>query len=494
MKKILLATLLSVTASTLWAQRTLTLDECRQLALTGNKEIAMSRQKMVKAENEQQAARTNYLPKISLRAGYVRTGREISILSDEQKSALRNLGTNLGTTLTPLAMQFMQQAQPILAQHPELAQLLNGAAQYAPAAVQALNSAGTRVAKAFETDTRNIGGAALMLTQPLYMGGKIRAYDRITQYSKELAGLQLSATQQETILSVDQAYWQVISLAGKQRLAKQYLEMLQNMLSDTKAMVAEGVATHANELTVNVKVNEAEMTLTKIDDGLQLSRMLLCQLCNLPLSSDITLADETATTITSGTAPVTPDTITALRNRPELAQLQTAINIYKEKEKIERAAYLPQVALVGGYGFTTPNLYNGFSNKLKGDWAVGVTLSLPVWNWGETRYKLNAARAETRMQQLRLEEAGEKISLQVNQTALQLNQANKKLHYSQKNLEKAEENLRIANVGFREGVITTSDALAAQTAWMQAQSDYVDAQVDLRLCQSLYQKALGLLR
>ena len=54
----------------------------------------------------------------------------------------------------------------------------------------------------------------------------------------------------------------------------------------------EGRCSKADGLSVRVKVNEAEMTLTKVEDGLSLARMLLCQLCGIDLSSPITLADE----------------------------------------------------------------------------------------------------------------------------------------------------------------------------------------------------------
>ena len=57
-------------------------------------------------------------------------------------------------------------------------------------------------------------------------------------------------------------------------------------------MVAEGVATKADGLSVKVKVNEAEMTLTQVENGLSLSKMVLCQLCGIPLNTPIKLADE----------------------------------------------------------------------------------------------------------------------------------------------------------------------------------------------------------
>ena len=182
---------------------------------------------------------------------------------------------------------------------------------------------------------------------------------------------------------------------------------------------------------------------------------------------------------------------TAYANRAEIAQLTTAQNIYAEKAKVERAAVLPQLALTGGYMISNPNVFNSFEKKFRGTWAVGVMLKVPVWNWGETKYKVRAARAEASMAALKTDEAKEKIELQVNQEAFRVNEANRKLTLSLKNLDKAEENLRTAQVGFKEGVTTTSDLLAAQTAWLQAHSDKIDAQIDIKLSRAAYNKALG---
>ena len=102
-----------------------------------------------------------------------------------------------------------------------------------------------------------------------------------------------------------------------------------------------------------------------------------------------------------------------------------------------------------------------------------------------------AAKADAAVAGLQLQEAREKITLQVNQTALAVNQAVKKLALTEKSQSRAEENLRMARVGFKEGVVTTSDLLAAQTAWLAAQSDKIDAQIDIRIARAVYNKALG---
>ena len=487
MKKLFIAFLFCCQCLAALAGEPLSLDSCRSMALRNNRSLAAARANIDKAHNERKAAFTNYLPKIDITAAYMRTGDELSLLSDDQKAKLSSLGTSMSG-------QMQQMAGQILAQHPELAPLAQNMGAYLGQAGAFGNSLGQGLVDALHTDTRNLTVGAVILKQPLYMGGKIKAYDRITRLSEQLAGKQLDAEEQSLLLSVDKAYWQIVSLKNKKTLAESYRNMLARLDSDLVKMIAEGVATKANELSVSVKLNEAEMTLTKVCDGLTLSRMALCELCGLPLETELVLDGEQWENLPCPTDDIAANTDGAIANRPELAQLSLADNIYKEKIKVERSEFLPHLALMGGYALTNPALKNGFERKFRGTWSVGVTLNIPVWNWGEGKYKVRAARAEARMATLRREDAEEKIRLQVTQQAFRVNEANKKLLLSLRNLDNAEENLRTARLGFKEGVIPTSDLLAAQTAWLQAHSDKIDAQIDIMISRAEYQKAIGELK
>ena len=464
------------------AQEALSLDSCRALAISNNKELLISQEKIKAAHYQKKAAFTNYLPNISASGGYMRSQKEISLLSDAQKGALSGLGTSISGPL--------QQAGQIIAQlYPDMAGKLPAIEQ---GIVGALNDAGSSLVDAFRTDTRNMYAGALTLTQPLYMGGKIRAYNKITKYAEELARQQHSSGMQEVILSTDQAYWQVVSLANKKKLAEGYLELLQKLDSDVDKMIAEGVATKADGLSVKVKVNEAEMTLTKVTDGLSLARMLLCQLCGLDLTSPVTLKDEQEEDLNPGAVPAGGiDLNSVYAARPEVRSLELATQIYKQKVNVARAEYLPSVAMMGSYMATNPSVFNSFEKKFKGMWNVGVMVSVPVWHWGEGIYKVKAAKSEARIAQYQLDDAKEKIELQVSQSAFKVNEAAKKLIMAEKNLEKADENLRYANLGFEEGVIPASNVLEAHTAWLSAQSEKIDAQIDVKLTEIYLKKATG---
>jgi len=258
-------------------------------------------------------------------------------------------------------------------------------------------------------------------------------------------------------------------------------------------MISQGVATKADGLSVRVKVNEAEMALTKVDDGLCLARMLLCQLCGIDLTTPVALADENMENIPLPAETPLFDPATAYEHRPEIRSLELATQIYRQKVNAARAEYLPSVALTGNYAVTNPSVFNGFENKFRGMWNVGVMVQIPLWHWGEGVYKTKAAKAEARIAEYRLQDAREKIELQVHQAAFKVKEAGKKLVMSAKNMEKAEENLRYAAVGFKEGVISAASVLEAQTAWLSAHSEKIDAQIDVKLTEIYLKKSLGTL-
>ena len=485
MKKIAAFILFIGVLDSISAQSTLTLDSCRALALSKNKELRISAEKITAAHYEKKAAFTNYLPKIAAIGTYMRTQKEISLLSDEQKGVISQIGTTAQGSI-------QETFQQLAASNPELAQILQPLAPLIPGIGNALNKVGQGLVDALRTDTRNMYAGALTLTQPLYMGGKIRAYNKITRYAEELARQQHNSGMQEVILSTDQAYWQVVSLANKKKLAEGYLELLQKLESDIDKMIAEGVATKADGLSVKVKVNEAEMTLTKVNDGLSLSRMLLCQLCGLDLSTPVTLADEQEDDLLPTPADNgSIDMNSVYATRPEVRSLELAAQIYKQKVNVTRSEFLPSVALIGNYMATNPSVFNSFENKFKGMWNVGVMVSIPVWHWGEGIYKVKAAKSEARISRYQLDDAKEKIELQVSQSVFKVNEAAKKLIMAEKNLEKADENLRYATLGFEEGVIPASNVLEAHTAWLSAQSEKIDAQIDVKLTEIYLKKATG---
>lgn len=514
MKRLFGFLILAAFFSMLHAQRVLSLDSCRNMAIANNKSLLIAKERMRKAHYDRKAAFTNFLPDFSATGTYMYFSDEISLLNDGQKSALNHMGTSLQQGLTQAATPIIQH---IAQTNPQLAASLQQAIQSGKldGMSTALNQLGNELTDALRTDTRNMWAGAVTLMQPLYMGGKIRAYHRITKFSEALARTQHDAQLQDLILNTDDAYWTVVSLSYKKKMAESFLDLVNRLDGDVEKMIREGVATKADGLTVKVKVNEAEMLLTKVDNGLALSKMVLCQLCGMDLDTKFTLTDENRELASAETSSLAsaererfmqsrtdlqvsetvPDDAVqrAWTNRPELKSLDWAHKIYEDKVRVVRSEMLPSLALTGGYLVSNPSLLNGFENKFRGMWNVGIMLSVPIFHWNEGIYKVKAAKSEVNIARLQQTEAQEKIELQVNQSLFKNTEAQKRLALSEKNMEKAEENLRYADKGFKEGVVPVTNVMEAQTAWLSAQSDRIDAQIDLKLAQTYLQKAMGTL-
>lgn len=454
-KCVLCGVLLLLFGKMVSAQQALSLQECRDLAVKNNKELRIAEEKIRMADYEKKAALTKYFPQISANGAYMWNQKDLNLLDMGQLSS--SLASSLGG----------------LAQLPVVQQT-----------VGAINDLQ-------HLDIQNVWVGNVALVQPVFMGGKIVTYNQITAYAKELAMSMNDQKLQDLLYKTDETYWQVVSLVNKKKLADAYVELLRKTDEDMAALIAEGVATQADGLSVKVKLNEAEMAQTKVNNGLALSRMLLAQLCGLPLTDTLTLADEQLDNFPVEERTTSVDMNQAFMNRNELKSLDLAAKIYKKKERIVLADLLPTVAFSANYFVTNPNLFNGYKNDFAGMFNLGVIVRVPITAWWEGSYKRNAARAETRIRQLEWEDAREKIELQVNQSVYKVNEASKKLAASNRNMENAEENLRSANLGFEEGVIPALNLMAAQTAWFSARSTLIDAQIDMKLTQVYLNKALG---
>ena len=484
------------------AQRLLTLDSCRAMALRNNKQLSVSKVKQDIAANIRKSARTKYLPHVSAIGTYEHTSEEVSILNDGQKVTLGNLGTTtvgaMQSTMTGLSEKLggmgsllAQLGLPVEAFQQMSGDLQQQMGQNMQKLQIGLNMEGQKIVDAFRTDTRNIWAGSILLTQPVFMGGAIIAMNHMADINERMQRNSTDAREQSTLYATDQAYWQVVSLKHKQKLAQAYLDVVKKLDADVHKMIDEGVATKSDGLTVDVKVNESEMALTRVNDGVVLSKMLLCQTIGIPVNEQVTLADEDAENI--AVVSITPkvDLDHAMSFRPELRLLQDAIALSHETTNLLKAGNLPQLALTGGYAVSNPNVLNGFEKKFGGFWHVGLLMRVPIWNWGDVKYKIRASKGATAIASLEYDEAREKIELQVNQVTYKVDEANKRLTLAQSSVRRAEENLRMANVGFQEGVITPTTVMEAQTAWLQAQSQKIDAEIEVRLSQVELQKALG---
>ena len=248
------------------------------------------------------------------------------------------------------------------------------------------------------------------------------------------------------------------------------------------------MATAADATQVKVKLNEAEMKLTKANTGLALSRMLLFQLCGLDLLGDYAIIEETKLDEYRALDKIDMDSVWNVRN--ELKMLNQADQIAKSGVRIAAAGLMPNIMAQSSYIVTNPNCFNGWDNKFGGMWNVGVVINIPIAHPGDI-FAVRAAKHKRQEVAYKIEEAHDMIELQVNKLNYELAVANKQLTQAESNLKNAEENLKLAQESYSNGMIASSDLMAAQTAWLLASSELLDAQIAVRIDYRYLNQALG---
>lgn len=459
--------------SVLASAQVVTLDSCRNMALRNNKEIQQATLGIEKAGYQRKEAAAAYLPQFDLTAGYIYNSRKVSLIKEDQMLPTKSFNPQTG------AYDFNLLIDPATGYPVQV----DG--QYVPTTVALLPKSGLTY------NIHNLMGGALTVTQPIYMGGKITAMNQITELAQQLSREMRESKVEDVIYSVDAAYWQVVSLCAKQKLARSYVDLVQRLDNDVRIMVEEGVATRANQLSVDVKLNEANVDLTKVDNGVTLSRMLLAQLCGLPVNTMMTLADEGRDELDLKLAPSNYNLDEVFDKRHDVRSLELATKIYDQQVKVARSEMMPKLAAVAALHATNPNSYDGFENRFGAAFSVGATLRVPLWHWGGLSNKVKAAKVDASVKRLELDDAKEKIALQISQAAFKYQEAFKTFDATKANLAQADENLRIANVAFKEGMGTLDEVIAAQTAWLKANSEKIDAEINVQMTREYLDKVMG---
>ncbi|MDE6378054.1 MAG: TolC family protein, partial [Duncaniella sp.] len=451
----------------------------RSMAMSNNKMLRRMALDIRAARYQKEEAFAAYLPAFDFAGGYMYNQKKIAMFDKDQYLPVKQFDLEKQGYEWQIVTNPMD-GKPLV---------VNG--QPVPEKVAFLPKS------ALEYDIHNVFFGAVTLTQPIFMGGKIVAMNKITGYAEDIARARRSAQARDVVYAVDAAYWELVSLRSKQRLASSYVNLLDTLRANVDAMLREGVATRRDLLAVDVKLNSAKVDMTKVENGLQLCRMALAQLCGFPIHTPYTVADEAETALTESPLiersqqPV--DMYEVYDRRDDLRELELGVKVYKQKENVARSEMLPSLALVGAYSFSNPNMFDCFKNRFAGAFSVGAMVKVPLWHWGGNYNKYRAAKAQTEALKMELENAREMIDLQVSQAGFKADEAVKTCRMTASNLAEADENLRCATLGFKDGVMTVDDVMEAQTGWLKAHSEDIDARIDLYLCDVYLSKVLGTL-
>ena len=463
-----------------------TLEQCRQMAIDASNNSAMRAEALESARLNKQAAMAAMFPKISANASYMWNSKSPVLLANQMQfdfGTARVGADGVGAfewSETSLINRLDQDTRTLPDVNARVQTLSNEGGQMIANVYQQLY-------RALNPDMTHVVVGQVGITQPIYVGGRLAEMYHMAATAGRIAEIEADSKQEDLLVSVDEAYWRVVSVEHKKRLAEQYYNLLVTLENNVQDLAAEGLGTQQDLLKVKAKRGEAEVKKMQAENGLILSKMALCQLIGMPLNTTFELDDSgLGEMLLHDSLAISDELVSA---RTEMQLLDQAEKMAQSNVKIMAAGLQPNIIAQANYIYTNPSVENGFSNQWKGTgfFNAGVVVNVPIVH-ADDIFRLKAAKHEAKLVSLKREEAKELLTLQITQANQKVLEAQQKVAMTELQVKNADEVLRFAQEAFSAGMATATDLMQAQTAWLSACTDHVDAQIEAQMAEVHYKR------
>ena len=329
---------------------------------------------------------------------------------------------------------------------------------------------------------------SLTATLPIYNGGKISGAIKQAKagylYSEQ--GVQKAYNDMRT--TVTNGYFDMLQADNMQKLGRESVDRLADHLKNVEAQYEVGVVAKVDVLRSQVELANAKQSLIKAENAYQIAEANLNKIVGLPMDTQLKLDNILVYTPYENDMQYCLDY--AAMHRPELEQAKQNVEAAKGALRVAISGHMPQVnaSATQNWGNSSGNNWPGDEN---GNWAVGVTVNLNIFDSGVTVSKIHGAEANLAKAHETYRDTVDAVNLDVRSNYLNLREAEKRIDTTKLAVSQAEEDYRIAQLRYMNGVGTNTDVLDAQVALTDAKTNYLQAMYDYNTCKTNLETAIG---
>lgn len=403
------------------AQQVLTLEECSRLALENNAKMKNARLDVKGSEQSRKEAFTKYFPSVSATGG---------AFASNNGMAEMNLMPGLEMTLGK-----------------------NGV----------------------------MGGVTAV--QPVFAGGQIWNSNKLAALAVEVSRYQMKQSEDEVLLTVEQYYWQQVSLQEKMKTIEIMESLVGNLYKDVETAVNAGVSNRNELLQIKLKQNSVASDRLKVGNNLRLSKMILAQY--IGLSEDDFRIEALLQEPLPSPEIYRIDPVAALPNTVAYKLLDKQVEASRLQYKLKIGQNLPSLGIGAGY------MYH---NILDTDHSFGMifaTVSVPITDWWGGSHAIRKQKLQLKAVEYTRQDTNEKLLLQMQKLWNELEETYKQVQLSEESVKTAEENVRLGTNYYQAGTETLSDLLDAQSLLQQSRDQYINDYTAYLVKRTEYLQAIG---
>lgn len=325
----------------------------------------------------------------------------------------------------------------------------------------------------------------LTASLPIFTGGKLKGNIKQAKANYQYNEVGVQRTYNEMRSTVTDGYFTMLQADNMQKLSAESVARLEDHLKNVQAQYDVGVVAKVDVLRSQVELADAKQTLIQAENSYQLAEASLNKIVGLPMDTNLKLDN---LLVYNAYDKTMEDCLAyAAEHRPELMQAKYSVDAAKGALMVARSGHMPQVAASASQSWSD----NNWPGDEKGNWGVGVNVSMNVFDTGVTLSKIHGAEADLKKAEETYRNTVDSVNLDVRSNYLGLREAEKRISTTKLAVEQADEDYRIAQLRYMSGVGTNTDVLDAQVALTQAKTNYTKALYDYNTSKTALETSIG---
>ena len=426
MKKIIIYIIILLLYQNYSFGQSYTLEQCLQMALENNYKLKKAQNNIKSSEQDKKEAFTKYFPNISAVGGTYKTNNGMAEIS-----------------LAPLVPGM------------EMSMMKDGIV------------------------------AGISAIQPIFTGGQIYLGNKLTEIGTEISKYQLKQTEDEIILTVNQYYWQLVSLQEKIKTIEIMESLINNIQNDVKNAVDAGITNQNDLLQIQLKKNNIASSHLQLENGIRLSKMVLGQYKYIgDFESNFSIISPQLDSLPS---PITYriNHIDALPSLNAYQLVNKNVEASKLQQKMEIGQNMPTLGIGAGY------FYHDLLNQDHSFGMIFASVTVPISNWWGGTHAIKKQKIQVKNAELTRQNTREMLLIQMQKCWNELEESYKQMNISKESISVANENFRLNKEYYKAGTISLSDMLEAQSLLQQSRDQYTEDYTLYLIKRTQYLQATG---
>lgn len=325
----------------------------------------------------------------------------------------------------------------------------------------------------------------------LFNGFQLTNSKRKAEFDLKASSFDVEKIRNSIALSVASAYLQILYQQELVELQQRQVEQSKMQVERTAVLVNAGSLPEGNLYEVEALLASDELQLVNAQNKLEIDYLNLTQLLELDSISNFTILKPDISDIEKLSLPANPNRVfeTALQQMPQILGAEQRLRSSEIGLKIAKGAYYPRLQLTGSYGTGAQRYINSGNSAITSDpystqfkdnanTSVGLSLSIPLFNGGNTRYQVASAHISLDNSRLQLEQEKKKLYKDIQQAYTDAVAAQKRYNASLKNKQSAEESFRYTENKFTLGLVNALDYTTSRNNLAKAETELLQAKYE----------------